>query len=34
LLFASEGDGDGDGTDANGAIIQNADVANMTISLV
>jgi hypothetical protein len=34
LFFASVDDDDGDGTDANGAIIQNADAANITISSI
>jgi len=34
LFFASVGDDDGDGTDANGAIIQNADTANITIGSI
>ncbi len=40
LFNASDGDGDGNGnsngdrSDANGAIIQNADIPNITISLI
>jgi len=34
LFFASVGDNDGGGTDANGAIIQNADTANITIGSI
>ena len=34
LFFASVDNDNGDGTDANGVIIQNADAANITISLI